>query len=110
MSDAAPSVPEIDVDELERQSDVPLIDVRQPDEYEAGHVPGAKLIPLDEVPERVAEIQAEGRVNLICGSGPRSHRAAEYLIAQGVDATNVVGGTKAWVESGRSVTAGSEPG
>lgn len=86
-----------------------LIDVRRPDEYEAGHVPGAQLIPLAEVPDRLGEIPTGGPVYVICRTGSRSLRATEFLVAEGVDATNVGGGTKAWIESGREVVTGPRP-
>ena len=105
-------VPEIDVDELaqRRAAGAVVVDVRQPDEYEDGHVPGARLIPLPEVPTRVDEVPQDETVLLICGSGGRSRRAAEFLRARGRDAVNVAGGTRAWVESGRDVIRGGEPG
>jgi rhodanese-related sulfurtransferase len=106
------AVPEIDVDELEqrRAGGAIVVDVRQPDEYDDGHVPGARLIPLGEVQARVDEVPEGETVLLICGSGGRSLRAAEFLRAQGRDAVNVAGGTRAWIESGRSVARGPEPG
>ena len=105
-------VPEIDIDELDqrRASGAVVVDVRQPDEYEEGHVPGARLIPLAEVPERVGDVPTDGPVLVICGSGGRSLRAAEFLRTHGLDAVNVAGGTRAWVESGRPVARGAEPG
>ncbi|MFN2606799.1 MAG: rhodanese-like domain-containing protein [Acidimicrobiales bacterium] len=105
-------VPEATVEELEaaRAEGAPLIDVRQPEEYDAGHVPGARLIPLSEVGMRVRQLPAEGPVYVICLSGSRSLRAADFLRRQGVDARNVAGGTKAWVESGRAVVPGPRPG
>jgi len=105
-----PVVPEVDVDELEqaRADGSPVIDVRQPDEYDAGHVPGARLIPLAEVGMRVSEVPVEGPVYVICLSGGRSARATEFLRRQGVDAKSVAGGTKAWIDSGRPVTQGPE--
>jgi thioredoxin 1 len=104
------AVPEIDVDELARLLDggVNLIDVRQPDEYVDQHVPGASLIPLAEVPDRLAEVP-EGTVAVICKSGSRSLRASEFLRANGVDAVNVAGGTDGWVASGRDTAAGEQP-
>jgi rhodanese-related sulfurtransferase len=100
MTDA--SLPEIDVDELAaREGDGSVVlDVRQPDEYVEAHVPGAVLIPLNELPERQGELPADRPLLVICGSGPRSARAVEALRAAGYDATNVVGGTRAWVEAG----------
>jgi rhodanese-related sulfurtransferase len=105
------SVPEIDVETLVglQASGATIIDVRQPDEYEDGHVSGARLIPLGEVPDRATEIPSEGPVYVICKSGARSARAAEWLIAQGTDATNVAGGTMAWIEAGHPVVTGGEP-
>jgi rhodanese-related sulfurtransferase len=106
------SGPEITVDELvqKRAAGAPLIDVRQPDEYERVHVPGAVLIPLADVPERCEEVPQDGTVYVICGSGPRSARAVDYLLKIGIDAVNVAGGTKAWIEAGHPTVSGSEPG
>ncbi len=105
-------VTEIEVDELDRRraAGAVLIDVRQPEEYAEGHVPGARLIPLAEVPDRLGEVPTDEPVLVICKSGGRSLRAAEHLVAQGVDATNVAGGTMAWIESGRTVATGDAPG
>ena len=99
MTDA--SMPEIDVDELaKRQGDGSLVlDVRQPDEYAEAHVPGAVLIPLNELAARQDEIPHDRPLLVICGSGPRSARAVEALRAAGYDATNVVGGMHAWIDA-----------
>ena len=107
------SAPEITIDELAAarvEGGVPLVDVRQPEEYEAGHVPGAKLIPLADVVARVGEIPAEGPVYVICQTGPRSQRAADYYRNQGIEAYNVAGGTKAWMEAGHDTSYGPCPG
>lgn len=106
------TVPEIDVDELAslRETGVPLIDVRQPDEYDELHAPGAVLIPLAEVPERIEEVPTEGTVYVICLTGARSERAVEYLLRNGIDAVNVVGGTRAWSAAGFPIVTGPEPG
>jgi rhodanese-related sulfurtransferase len=108
----SPQVPEIDVDELARRRDegAPVIDVREDDEYASGHVPGASHIPLGEVPERVGEVPADRTVYIVCRSGGRSARAVEHLRSAGIDAVNVSGGTLAWVDAGRPVAEGSEPG
>jgi len=103
-------VPTITVDELaERVAERPLFDVRQPEEYVEAHVPGARLVPLAEVPDRVEELSGQGTVLVICKSGGRSQRAVEHLLAVGVDAVNVAGGTSAWIESGRPVVTGDRP-
>ncbi len=85
----------------------PVFDVRQPDEYEEAHAPGVRLVPLDEVPDRVSEFPTEGEVYVICKSGGRSAKAVEFLREQGVDAVNVTGGTMAWIEAGHPVDTGS---
>ena len=89
---------------------VALVDVRQPEEYEAVHVPGAKLIPLADVVARTGEIPIEGPVYVICQTGPRSQRAADYYRNLGIDAYNVEGGTKAWVDAGLDIAHGPLPG
>lgn len=105
-------VPEIDVESLERflAAGAPLIDVRQPDEYVEVHVPGAVLIPLGQVPERVDEVPRDVPVYVICRSGNRSRTASAFLIEQGVDATNVAGGTLAWLQAGKPVATGAGSG
>lgn len=106
-------VPEISVDDLAEQlaAGAPLVDVRQPEEYVSGHVPGAVLVPLATVPEQVGQFvhDGPGPVYVICRSGARSMTACEYLAAQGLDVVNVQGGTMAWVMSGRDVVTGDEP-
>jgi rhodanese-related sulfurtransferase len=101
-------VPEITIDDLAEASEVPVLDVRTPEEYESGHVAGAVLIPMSELVDRVDEVPT-GTLHVICATGARSRRAAEFLRVRGVDAKNVAGGTKAWLEAGRPVVAGSSP-
>ena len=105
------TVPTIDVTEL---AGLPpgsvVIDVREPDEYVEGHVPGARLIPLGEIVERVEEVPTDTTVYLICQMGGRSAKAAGYLLTQGVDAVNVAGGTGAWVAAGEPVVTGEAAG
>lgn len=104
-------VPEIDIAELARlrAEGAPVIDVREPDEYTAAHVPGATLIPLATVPDHVDQVPADGTVYVICAKGARSLTAAEFYRAQGIDAVNVAGGTTAWVDAGRPVSTGMDP-
>jgi len=99
-------VPAVDVTELRRRlgADGPrpyLLDVREPWEYLAGHVPGAILIPLGELEQRVSEVPRDRDVFAICHSGQRSLAAAGYLQQLGYTAvSNVDGGTAAWIERG----------
>jgi len=107
------SAPEISIDALAAALAgglVPLVDVRQPEEYEAGHVPGAKLIPLADVVARVGEIPDEGPVYVICQTGVRSQRAADYFRNRDIEAYNVAGGTKAWIDAGHEAAYGPFPG
>jgi rhodanese-related sulfurtransferase len=112
------AVEEINVDELARRieaaneagSTVRLIDVREVDEYTEGHVPGAELVVLGTVPDNIARFGGDGPTYVICKSGGRSMRAAEFLATQGVETINVAGGTMGWINSGRLVVTGDEPG
>ncbi len=101
---------EIDVDELAERlaAGTAVIDVREADEYEAGHVPGAVLVPLSELTERVDDVPSGEPVLVICRSGARSAKACEFLGGQGRDVTNVAGGTLAWIDSGREVVEGAD--
>lgn len=101
-------VPEVDVAELARQREAgaPLIDVREPDEWQEFRAPGAVLIPLGQVADRVDEIPTDGPVYVICKSGGRSAKAVELLRARGVDAVNVAGGSLAWRDAGHPVESG----
>src|SRR6201984_495527 len=76
--------------------DVRLVDVREPEEWAAGHVPGATHIPLGQLGERYMEISQDGPVYLICRSGARSNRAAHALAGAGWDALNVSDGMQGW--------------
>jgi molybdopterin-guanine dinucleotide biosynthesis protein A/rhodanese-related sulfurtransferase len=103
-------VPEIDIDELARRhgAGAYVLDVRNPDEYVEGHVPGAVLLPLPELNERWQEVP-EGDVLVICKSGARSARAVEALNGAGRTTVNVAGGTMAWIDAGHEVVTGPEP-
>jgi rhodanese-related sulfurtransferase/molybdopterin-guanine dinucleotide biosynthesis protein A len=111
MSDASP-MSEVDVATL---ADVTatgafVLDVRQPDEYEAGHVPGAVLVPLDQLGARIDEVPKDRHLYVVCRSGGRSATAVGALTAAGYEATNVAGGTLAWIEAGNPVVTGPDAG
>jgi rhodanese-related sulfurtransferase len=99
------TVPEVDAAEGKARVDAGalLLDVREPNEWEAGHAPGATFIPLGSVAERAGELPADRPVVVICRSGGRSARATEFLVAQGVDAVNLAGGMRAWAAEGFTV-------
>lgn len=104
-------VPEVDIAIFaERHAEgVAVIDVREPDEYVAGHVPGAVPIPLGEVADRSGEVPGDRTVYLVCAKGGRSMRAAEHLAGLGRDVVNVGGGTTAWIDAGHLTVTGSSP-
>lgn len=88
-------------------ADAQLIDVREADEYAAGHAATATLIPLSEFTSRVGELDTTRDIYLICRSGNRSGQACEYLSeARGIEAVNVEGGTMAWEEAGLPMARG----
>jgi rhodanese-related sulfurtransferase len=84
-----------------------LLDVREDDEWRAGHAAGALHIPMSEFVARYGELTEaapqDGRVNVICRSGGRSAQVTMYLTQQGIDAVNVDGGMGAWAAAGRPV-------
>jgi len=83
-----------------------VVDVREADEYTAGHVPGARLMPLRTVPARCGELPSGRPLFVICASGNRSRTAADGMNSRGIDAYSVAGGTSAWARAGRPVAAG----
>jgi molybdopterin-guanine dinucleotide biosynthesis protein A/rhodanese-related sulfurtransferase len=107
---ATDDIPEIDVTALAARhaAGAPVLDVRREDEYAEGHVPGAVLIPLDQLGARMAEVP-EGEVLVICRSGARSAAAVRALNEAGRTTCNVAGGTLAWIEAGHPVVTGPEP-
>ena len=82
---------------------VVLLDVREDDEWQRGHAPGAQHIPMGDVPARMAEIDTEARLFVVCHAGGRSQRVAQYLARNGFEPLNVSGGMLSWVEAGRPV-------
>ena len=96
-------------------SDVPenafLLDVRENDEWDAGHAPGAVHIPLGTLGDRAVEVPQDRKVYVICRSGGSSGQAAMALNQAGWDAVNVAGGMQDWAGSEREMesTGGDEP-
>ncbi len=87
-----------------------LVDVRTPEEYQQGHVPGAKLVTPDTMMEQINTFPDQGEVFLICRSGMRSAQAAIYLAKEHgcSNLTNIDGGTMAWMEAGYPIEKSSE--
>ncbi|AXX27440.1 Rhodanese-related sulfurtransferase [Actinosynnema pretiosum subsp. pretiosum] len=78
-----------------------LLDVREVDEWAAGHAPGAVHIPMSELAGRLGEVPEADVVYVVCRMGGRSARVTEYLNANGWDAVNVDGGMQTWSTQGR---------
>jgi rhodanese-related sulfurtransferase len=109
VSEKSSGIEEVDVAALDAAmagGSAVVVDVRNPDEFEAVRVPGVLLIPLPEFAERHGEIPEGDPVYVICRSGARSMRACELLATTGRRGVNVAGGTLAWVDSGRPVESG----
>ncbi len=92
----------IDVHELHRGTDRPLIDVREVDEFAAGRVPGAINMPMSTIGEHLDELP-EGPLDVFCKVGGRSARVVQALESRGYDVTNVDGGTDEWIAAGYPV-------
>lgn len=75
-----------------------LLDVREPEEWAAGRIPGSTHIPMDQIVARLDEVA--DRVVCVCAVGARSARVARYLNAQGREAVNLDGGIHAWAARG----------
>jgi rhodanese-related sulfurtransferase len=83
-------------EQLEKRNKLAIIDVREEDEFEAGHIKGAKNFPLSTLQESAEKLNPEQHYYVICHSGGRSQMACEYLAASGYQVTNVMGGMSAW--------------
>ncbi|MET0421322.1 MAG: rhodanese-like domain-containing protein [Acidimicrobiia bacterium] len=105
MSPEAVEIPEIDADDAhdEVEAGAFLLDVRELDEWEAGHAPGSVHIPMRDVPARADELPRDRRIVAICRSGSRSRAVTEALVNAGYDAANTIGGLKSWEAHGFDV-------
>jgi rhodanese-related sulfurtransferase len=83
------------------------IDVREPGEYLAGHVPGARLVPMSEVPARIDQLPRSAPIYVVCANGNRSLAVADMLIRAGFDARSVAGGHSGWESLGYPVVRGA---
>lgn len=85
-------------------ADAYLLDVREDDEWAAGHAPGAHHMPMQTVPARLDEIPTDGDVVVVCRVGGRSAQVVAYLRAAGRDnVRNLDGGMMAWARAGRAM-------
>ena len=92
------------VEELRQRDDVVILDVREDFEYNGGHIPGATLVPLGQIPNRLNEIPKDKTVIAVCRSGNRSLQATNFLRQQGFENVhNMAGGMKAWTRAGYQI-------
>ncbi len=108
MLTTAPEVREIDIAALEsRSTDALVLDVREPEEYSHGHVPGTTSLPQADLASRLDEVPRDRLVITLCERGTRSYRAAQFLVQMGIDqVTSVKGGTAAWRAAGKPLALG----
>ena len=89
--------------DIRNRDDVILLDVREDDEFKAGHIPGAEWIPLGQLSSRLDELPKDKTIVAVCRSGNRSAQATELLRQNGFDAHNMQGGMNSWVQAGLDV-------
>lgn len=82
-----------------------VIDVREDEEWIAGHIGGAVHVPMLLLPQRLDVIPVDRQVLVVCKVGSRSARATAYLQSQGIEAVNLVGGMLAWQAGGRPMVS-----
>ena len=95
--------------EMQSSGDSLIIDVRNEDEYIAGHIKDAKWIPVDEIVQRVDELPESGNLLFICAVGARSGLAAEYASSLGIESKrlfNIEDGTPTWLDKGLPSSTG----
>lgn len=98
-----PPIPSTTVAEL--TGDEHLLDVREADEWQAGHAEAAQFVPMSQLMARLAEVPKDRDVVVVCRTGARSAQVTAYLNQQGWTARNLDGGMDAWVGAGRPMVS-----
>jgi rhodanese-related sulfurtransferase len=84
-----------------------VLDVREPDEWAAGHIPGATLVPLGELASRLGELERNAKIVVVCRSGNRSAEGRDILLGAGFPAvTSLDGGMTDWEQAGLPTETG----
>jgi rhodanese-related sulfurtransferase len=100
-------VPSVSVADLDREPpDTVLLDVREDEEWVAGHAADAIHVPLSQLPAGLTDsgaLDGSGRIVVVCRVGARSAQVAAWLTRQGYDAVNLTGGMEAWAQAGRLI-------
>lgn len=102
------ATPEVDAEEaiVLVAGGMTLVDVREKQEWDGGHAPDARLLPMSELEHRLPELPESGRFLVVCHSGMRSQRVVDFLVRDGFDAVSVSGGMMAWQAAGGPVVPG----
>lgn len=87
------------------QAGAVVIDVREPEEWSAGHLPDSLLVPMSQVESRIAEIGFDRSAVVVCRSGGRSRTITQLLTTRGLNAVNLAGGMLAWEQAGLPVVS-----
>lgn len=85
-----------DLEMLRNEKEIMIVDVREQDEYDSGHIPGVNHVPLSGFPENIHLIDQTKENYIVCASGGRSSMASEFLTQKGYDIINVQGGMMMW--------------
>jgi rhodanese-related sulfurtransferase len=109
VTNGDPSVP-LTPKEAAALDDHVFLDVREPYEWDAGHVRGSVHIPIGQIQERFQELERDQPIVVVCQVGQRSALVAEFLAAQGYDAHNLDGGLQRWASEGLPLTTDDEGG
>ena len=105
---ALPALSALELSEKLKNIKHPLVlDVRQPEEYQGGHIAGAKLVPLGELRQHMQELPKDKEIICVCASGNRSGTATKMLIEAGYNAINMNGGMSTWQHAQLPVKKGS---
>ena len=106
-----PGIPTVTVDQLPNPlpAGLTVLDVREPVEWQHGHVEGSVHVPMMDIPHRIEELRddlpADGQVLVVCKVGARSAQVAGYLQHQGIAAVNLDGGLLQWSHAGRPLVS-----
>lgn len=96
-------IPEVSVADV--AADAYLLDVREPDEWHAGHAPHAHHVPMQQIPQQLDSLPKDQQLVVVCRSGGRSAQVTGYLVAHGLSAVNMAGGMQEWERRGNAVVA-----
>ncbi|MFC5452790.1 rhodanese-like domain-containing protein [Paenibacillus aestuarii] len=89
-------LPEEVLERMKRKENVVILDVREPEEWESGHIPGAKHIPLGQIARALNEMDPRQETIVVCRSGNRSGQACAFLSSMGYNVINMPGGMSKW--------------